>query len=245
MNSYEFLVDEEELRKFCDKVLPKLRPTESLCLYLAARRKYLKEEEKDNYVMSGTDMIKRIIIRDSSFDSVKNGILQLSIPKGTYKTKGGQVIPDHAFVVYMTINPSCGKMATIEMIHKLTDMLANNDEYYKIDGIAKTVIHKNISRKLYLDFDIDVADVDERKEIIGKVCNELGNSEYHVVMTRGGAHVLLLKSTLDPNIKNTFYKNIQEIGKVLREDEEISNKSITMTPIPGCSQGGKMPYIMP
>jgi hypothetical protein len=244
MESYNFLQDPTELEFFCNNILPQLEPDESYSLMLGARRKYLKGEEKHLYVMSGTDMLKRVVVRDNSFATVKRAVMDLCIPKGTYTDKNGKVLPDHCFTVYMTINPSSGKMATVNLIHKLTDLLANNDAYFKIDGHAKTMLHKSVGRRVFIDFDIDVMDKERRSLVMEKVCDELGESEFHSVMTRGGVHVILNKNFIDPKVKNTFYRNIQKINDDLPDDEEIECKPHTMLPVPGCFQGGHVPMVI-
>ena len=118
---------------------------------------------------------------------------------------------------------------------------------FNLDQIVLSAIHKSPSRKPFMDFDIDVKDPTNFEHTLKMVKRHLGKTKYHVIKTRGGAHVLVDKTTLDPNIKHTFYQGIKNDFKNMREvytiDGEIENLSDTMIPIPGCVQGGNVPYL--
>lgn len=240
MNCYEFIKDEEKLKVFCDSVLKHLGVGESYCVMLGARRKYLTEDEKTIYNMNGTDMLRRTIISSKEFDVVKRSILDMCIPEGTYTDKNGKPLPNHCFTVYMTVNPASSKKAAGAMIKNLTDKLLNNDIDFNLVSLAKTELHRSFGHKRFMDLDVDVPDETECEAVLDKIYNFLGETRTHTVKTRGGAHVLVDKCSLDPTISKTFYKNIESI-KI--ESGEIEMKGHCMIPIPGCSQGGFVPFV--
>lgn len=242
-NAYAFLHDEDELKKFCENVLPELKTNEYLYIMLGARRKYLLEYEKDNYNMNGTDMLERIVLKSSSFESVKRAIKKLCIPVGTYTDKNGKPLPHHCFTVYMTVNPSCGKMASANLIKKLTDMFVNNDPNFNVASHALTEMHKAVGRKNIMDFDIDPINEEELKDAITFITESLGKSRTHTVKTRTGAHVLLHKDDIDPAVRNYFYNAIREYSDKNMEGE-IEIRGHAMVPVPGAYQGDHIPYLI-
>jgi hypothetical protein len=98
MECYDFLRDEAELERFYSTILPQLEKDEVFYLMLGARNKYLKEEEKGQYNMNGSDMIRRVTVRKNDFKEFKNKILDFCVPKGRYTDKNGNPLPEHSSV---------------------------------------------------------------------------------------------------------------------------------------------------
>jgi hypothetical protein len=243
MESYNFLNNEEKIKEFCEKVLP-IKHDKNLFLFVmvGARRKYLLDNEKDHYNLNGSDMLDRVVLKNSDFESVKRAILRLSIPQGTYTDKVGKILPHHCLTVYMTVNWSCGKLAAVNLIKKLTDMIYKDDCEINVVSQANTEIHKSIVHKATLDLDVDPKGNDDLNAILMDVKSILGNTTFNIVKTRTGAHVLIKKDTIDKKIKNTFYEELKKYSKSMEGEIEISNHC--MVPVPGCYQGGHIPYIM-
>ena len=242
MNCYEFLKDEEELRKFHGLILPVLGQDEVFYLMLGARNKYLTEEEKGIYNMNGSDMIKRVTVRSNRFEELRDKVLDFCVPKGRYKDKNGLPLPEHSFTLYMTPNPRDCRRASVNVVKKIAECLLNPNTPLRLENMMLSEIHKCSTNKVWMDFDVDPAEGDDFEKVIETVHSKLGNSFYVTVKTKSGAHVLLKKSMIDSRVKNTFYKDIQNVSKLMYGEVDV--KGDTMLPLPGCAQGGKMPYIM-
>ena len=244
MECYNFLLDEDELKKFHSTILPDLGQDEVFYLMLGARNKYLTEEEKGIYNMNGSDMIKRVTVRSNKYEELRDKVLDFCVPKGRYKDKNGLALPEHSFTLYITPNARDVKRASVSVVQKITEALLNPNTPLKLENMMLSEIHKYSTNKVYMDFDVDPKGKDDLNYILEEIYKELGNSKYHVVKTRSGAHVLLEKSTIDPKVKNTFYKYISGMRHRLILEGDVEVKGDTMLPVPGCAQGGKMPYIM-
>ena len=242
MRSYEFLRDEEELKKFHDTILPQLGPDEVFYLMLGARNKYLTEEEKGVYNMNGSDMIRRVTVRSNEFSELRDKVLDFCVPVGRYKDKNGLSLPEHSFTLYITPNPRNVRRASVGVVQKITDGLLNPNTPLKLEHMVMSEIHKNSTNKVYMDFDVDPKGNDDLAQVLKVVYAKLGDSYYHTIKTRSGAHVLLKKEGMDPFLKHCFYKKIQELSASMEGEIEI--KGDTMLPVPGCSQGGMFPYIV-
>jgi hypothetical protein len=242
MKSYEFLKDEEELKKFHATILPELGQDEVFYLMLGARRKYLTDEEKEIYNCNGTDMIRRVTVRSNKFEELRDKILDFCVPEGRYKDKNGLSLPLHSFTLYITPNPRDARRASVGIVQKITEGLLNPNTPLKLENMMLSEIHKYSTNKVWIDLDVDPKGDDDLDKTIETLHSFLGETERTTVKTRSGAHMLVRKSTLDPKVKNSFYMNIKKLSDSM--EGEVEFKGDTMLPVPGCSQGGKMPYIM-
>ena len=146
-----------------------------------------------------------------------------------------RLIPPHAFAVYITPNPRSCKKAAVRIITELAEGLGEGRSF-RLESLVKTQIHRSVSRKLYLDLDVDPAGADDWQTVVAKAKTILGETPSHVVRTRGGAHVLVQTQQLDKSVKRTFYKQLQELGKGMTGLLEVRGDA--MVPIPGTVQGG-------
>jgi len=228
------LKNENELERFLRDVIFPLNKNEAYCIMLGARKKYLKSEEKELYNMNGTDMLRRFILKGPnkpSVDTIRQIIYEWS--HGNFTDKNGKKIPEHAFTIFLTVNPRSQEKASLDTIRQLTEALYRGATI-NLESLVKTNLHKNASEKYFMDFDVDIDDGEDREKILHSVLNELGDTKSHVIMTRGGYHILIDKRQIDPKIKNTFYKAIT--GLQFKGEVEVKNDS--MVPLAGCSCGG-------
>jgi hypothetical protein len=242
MRCYEFLRNEEELKRFHSLILPTLGQDEVFYLMLGARNKYLNEDEKGKYNMNGSDMIRRVTVRSNRYEELRDKVLDFCVPVGRYKDKNGLSLPEHSFTLYITPNARDARRASVGVVQKITEGLLNPNTPLKLENMVLSEIHKNSTNKVYMDFDVDPKEGDDLDKVLETIYGKLGGSYYVTVKTHSGAHVLLKKSTIDSAVKNTFYKDVQRVSDLMYGEVEI--KGDTMLPVPGCAQGGKVPRIM-
>jgi hypothetical protein len=242
MESYNFLLDEDELKKFHATILQPLGQDELFYLMLGARNKYLTEEEKGIYNMNGSDMIKRVTVRSNDYEELRDKVLDFCVPLGRYKDKNGKPLPEHSFTLYMTPNPRDARRASVGIVQKITEGLLNTNTPLKLENMVLSEIHKYSTNKYWIDLDVDPKGDDDLMKTLETLYMILGDTKYITVKTRSGAHILVRKETLDKRIKNSFYKDIKAMSDGM--EGEVEFKGDTMLPVPGCAQGGKMPYII-
>jgi hypothetical protein len=230
---YDFLRDERELESFAETVLPELTEDECFLLLLCARRKYLTEEEKEQMVLGEAASVRREVV--SQRGKLLHKVKELCVASGLYNDRNGRLIPPHAFAVYITPNPRSFKKAAVQTIAELAAGLAQGRPL-RLDSLVKTQIHRAVSRKIYLDLDVDPAGTDDWQAVVAKAKTILGETPSHVIRTRSGAHVLVQTQHLDKAVKRTFYKQLQELGEEM--DGLLEIRSDAMVPVPGTSQGG-------
>jgi hypothetical protein len=236
---YEFLSDEGELELFVRTVLPEVSAEECFLLLLCARRKYLTAEEKAQFKLGEADALRREVVADR--DQLLHRVKELCVPAGLYQDRNGRPLPAHAFAVYLTPNPRSYKKAAVATIGRLAQGLAEGQPL-RLEALVKTEIHRAVSRKLYLDLDIDPAGGDDWQAVLGQVRAVLGQTPVHVVQTRNGAHVLVPTRRLDRAVKASFYQKLREVGKGMEGLLEIRGDA--MIPIPGTIQGGRAPLLL-
>ena len=244
MSISDFIKDENELKKFYEAVLVPLEQDEVYYIMLAARSKY-NSSTTPVELKKGSDMLKRITLRKNDFNCFRNCILELFAPTliGRYVCKKGNPLPLSTYVSFITTNPRNTRRACLGIVNKITEGLMNTNTTLNIENMMLSEIHKSVSRKVFLEFDVDVKGNDDGDKARRFVENSLGDSEYHTLKTRGGYHILLKTKNIDSKIKNTFYRDIQEYSNNMEGEVEMKGSHM-MTPIGGVTQGGFTPYIM-
>jgi hypothetical protein len=236
---YPFLRDERELEAFAEAVLPDVSADECFLLMLCARRKYLSDQEKARLVLGEAASLRREVVSDRG--RLLGKVKELCVGRGLYQDRNGLTIPDHAFAVYVTPNPRSYRKAAVRMIAELAEGLAEGRPL-PLERLVKTQLHRAVSRKVYLDLDIDPAGGDDWQAIAARVREVLGATPAHLIRTRTGAHVLARTGELDPAVKRTFYQRLRELGGSMEGLLEIRGDA--MVPVPGTTQGGAMPLLV-
>ena len=175
--NYQIISDKEKLLAFIDW-LPELEADEKFYCCLFARKKYCADQIKSN----DKTQLKRFL---SDKARLYQKIKQLEVPIGAYQLKDIPA-PQESLALYINPNPRNLKKATFDGIIKLTQLLKNDNKNFNPHAELLSIIQKTISRKIYLDFDVDFKDFDfdQLKDIINLSCMD-------IVETRGGYHLLV------------------------------------------------------
>lgn len=228
--NYKIVCDTEELNKFI-KFLPSLKDNETYYCSLLARDKYVRELGVGSF---GSDkhQCARWVTHDIQRLPVK--LKQLECPIGSYALRGIEV-PQEALATYITVNPRCQIKATKKMLHKMADILTeNNPVKVNVYQESLTAIHQSISRKVFVDLDFDGVDAGDT---VRQVLEYVNKEAVDVVLTRGGIHVLITLSEIAPEYVKSWYKNMLTIPG-------IDIVGDTMLPVPGTYQGGWIPKMV-
>lgn len=235
--NYEVIKDEKVLSDFINW-LPRLGNDECFYGCLFARSKYAKNEDGSNkfpHIKTDKAQLKRFTI--SKPGDLLHKLRQLEVGLGVYKTKDGLDIPQESLACYLTPNPRNQKMALFDLSKRLLQILQSDGHNYNIHQEALSAIQRSKSRTVYVDFDIDSEDDEGFKRDVEFVKSQINSEACTWLKTRGGAHLLIDPTKVDPNYKNIWYKAIKGLQAV---DSDSGND--TMIPIPGTYQGGFTPH---
>lgn len=226
---YNIIKDEQALKDFVDW-LPELQPDEKYYICLFARNKYCKEL---THIKTDKAQLKRIV---TNKERMINKIRQLEVVYGHY-TQKQMIVPQQALALYITVNPRNMLKATVNTMVKLAQSIRDQNTEMNPHQSALSEIQKAKSRTCYVDFDVDFKELSPRafKNTILNICGL--DTNFEILETRGGYHVLIDPSTIDPSKKNSWYNNLNQ---TLRLDQ-IGD---LMIPVPGCAQGGFIPKFL-
>lgn len=232
--NYEIIKDERILRAFIDW-LPDLEVGEQFYVTLFARKKYVQDLAN---VRSDKDQLKRFT---ATKDRLLSKLQQLECPVGSYIQKG-IVAPQEAMAVYITPNPRSLIKATKNSLVKLMDLFTRDYNGHNPQAEVMSEIQKAVSRKIWfdLDFDMPAGMIGRQKfyDILNKKIEGKINPEAtEVLMTRGGFHLLVGLDAISEEFKRTWYKDLTSIGG-------CDTRGDGLIPIPGCTQGGFIPYFL-
>lgn len=93
-------------------------------------------------------------------------------------------------------------------------------------------IQKACARKVYFDIDFDGVEIEIVKE---QLIDKINKDCLNFLKTRGGFHLLVELDKIEMQFKKSWYNNICAI-------DGVGIKWDNMIPVPGCYQGGFMPY---
>ena len=205
------------------RFLPDVEPSECYSVYLFARNKY------HSSVGNGRSVLKRVFPLSKA--DLLSALKQMEVSVGCYTNKDGSVIHQDGLALYMNINPRDMKKAQVDMLKLLADKVGVTDNFQSVKSMAMTTLQKSKSKTRFVDFDFDVNDSTEVKE---KVKSIFKNECYKFLMTRGGVHVLVDVEKVEKENK-TWYNDIKNLAGC-----DVSGDMLI--PIPGCTQGGFVPY---
>ena len=254
--------DNRQFDRFVN-MMPDLIEDEVFFISLSARNKYLTDKEREYYGLGRTEMFGRTVIKEKEDFEFAMKKLATNL---TYKTtKNNLLIPEHALVVYVNVNPSSMIKAYEMLQHKMNQELfqvyhatkhrqeVNYDGFKRLERQLLNCIQKSRGSKHYIDLDFDCNE-DILKEFYYTLFNgalKQGYSEFtskemlkNIIVTQGGFHVLIeykWMDTLNLILKNLNLKNINDFIKQLNNlakeegGEVIWNKN-QMIPVPGTMQ---------
>lgn len=231
------IADESEFSKFLN-ILPELNQGEAFFLCLAARGKYLEEEERRKLGFRPDKMFAHQIVCDKKLTQYYT---EKALHMLSFKTKEGMQIPQKASVMYFSINPISLLKGYLLFQTNITNSiieqsLNENPQFLYLNNIINKLyssLQTARSRNIFIDIDIDSTDFSCLKNLLDTFKKE--NISYHIIKTRGGYHVLIVRETIKS--KNINLVNLlKEVEKETKK-EAIINKN-QLVPIPGTLQGG-------
>lgn len=241
------IFDEVQVRDFVSRLFPdELKPHEGVFISLACRNKYLSDEQREYYKLTGTEMFARQVLVEK--DHVIPWLQRFCYDKGElqgYFSKSGKNLPKEATTCYININPTDGIEVAGKMSKFLADsygkaMLHGEKEYYNFRKMTNQVnkfYQQSRSVKNWIDVDIDLLPCVNGFSIIDYFINTLqDNGVYSMTIdTRSGFHVLMKKET----VKFNYNKLIEEVREKFKDQiKEIGVNNNEMIPLPGCHQAG-------
>ncbi len=225
MGNYKIITDEAKLDEFLT-LLPDTTPEEVYYICAFGRHKYCADfpNTKDS------GQLARVIARKSE---LKEKIHKLEVPLGTY-IRNGVAAPQEAIAIYIGLNPRNLPKANRNLLVELAKRIAAGELNFNPISVATTEVHRATNRKIFVDFDYD--DVDP-KDYIPKIKDILPGEAFKVLRTRGGFHLIVLLEKVK-HLKNNWYQGLAQLANC---DIKGAN---TLTPIPGCTQGGFTPFFI-
>lgn len=225
--NYKIILDEPLLDAFLAS-LPSLRPHEVWYFCLFGRHKY--DPGFPNTRDSG--QLARAVARDQR--ELKEKLLRLESPLGSY-SRHGVPASQECLSVYMAMNPRNLVRANKGVLLEMAKRMVDGPHDFNPISVATTEIHRAVDRKLYIDFDFDDAD---HADYVGQIREILPDPAMcRVLKTRGGFHLLVCLDQIR-NLKTQWHPAIAKLPKC---DVRGSN---TLTPVPGCTQGGFTPHFV-
>ena len=229
---YKIIKDKTQLLEFIDW-LPELENNETYYICLFARNKYTRNEDGTNkypFLKSDKCQLKRIT---SNKENLYNKILQLETKIGSYQEKGYD-IPQESLVLYITVNPRDFELSTKNSLISLLHLVTKKYSNYNPHQIVMSEIQKSCSRKIYFDLDFDGVEIDD---ILPKLKEYINIEAINILKTRGGFHLLIEVSKIEKQYQKNWYNNITKLPG-------IDIKGDNMIPVPGCTQGNFVPYLI-
>ena len=222
--NYKIIQDEDKFQRFLD-MLPETTPDEKYYLSLFARRKYDTRDESER-ISADKGQLRRVL---ASKLLIRDKLKQMEVEVGAYKFNN-QPIPQNTLAVYITPNPRSMRLATRKSLVKFAELIANDNIGYNPYQEVLSQVQISKSRAIWMDFDFDM---EKQPDISGLVNPDAATW----VKTRGGFHLLIELSKVEGKYKKTWHQDIVKLGCDVRGTDEL-------LPIPGCCQGGFIPYII-
>lgn len=242
---YSLLKNEEETKRFVEKVLQPLKNDEVYITVLTARKKYCE------VISSSLEVVNRDIIRSNDTNKIIRKFRKMSVVKDLYTDKKEDIIPMDAFALYVLPEPRSTLKGYKEFNKNINEWIYSdllgaikNLEYYRnIDTKMFSAIHKSKSRSCYFIFDIDLKDGELLSNFYSTLLdNQIKEESIKWISdTRGGYHIILERNESTGTFVHLFKTGRIKMHKPL--DISFTNTYIelrkeTMTPVPGCLQGG-------
>ena len=224
--NYSIIKQPDELRQFINW-LPCLAEDETYYLCLFARKKYCNDPTQ---LLADKQQLKRFT---TNKERMLEKIRQLECEIGTYYQKNVPVPPE-SLALYITPNPrSCQKAAKASLI-KLAEVVTQPYNGYNPHSLIMNQLQVACGTKHFIDLDFDTEDPEDIARALRAVITP---GAMQLLRTRGGLHALIEPHRLAPALQKSWYSTCTRItGCDARGDNLI--------PVPGCSQGGFVPYFM-
>jgi len=257
---YNVIADIEELKYFFDNYLVKPLDGESLMAVHSARAKKLTEKERKNTGLNRAEMFhteisKKRRDKEYTWKDFLSFISKFETNKYAYLSEKNEPYPDKSLVLYLCINPSSEAASvrdTFERISSFNSELIQaaingskkgiENSVWKLSSITshiKSCHAQNISRKVWVDFDVDATINEKAIDIIKNISNKFFSmSNYFIIKTNGGVHIEVKREAIKFN-PNNFIAALKE-GLIDYDISEIIRNVNNMIPIPGTFQYGNV-----
>lgn len=171
--------------------------------------------------------------------TLKEKILRLHSPIGSYQRNGVNV-PEQALALYIGLNPKSLPRANKNLLVEMARRCANGDMDFNPISLATSEIHTATTRKFFVDFDFDDVpphDIDGGYGYLSIFQDILPKDSYKILISRGGFHLIVVLEKVK-QLKTNWYVAISSLPRC-----DVRGSS-TLTPVPGCAQGGFSPYFL-
>lgn len=249
MSYYKLIHDESEVRRFYD-LLGDLLPEEAYFLSMSARNKYLTEEERLQYELGRTEMFSRKLVKQRSFEIFMRTVRSFEVAYGGYLSRGNVQLPEKCLVMYANINPVSGRKALQEFYSKTTQLLfdlsTDKEAARKLASLDTELLNcyqRAKGTKNLIDVDFDVPD--EGFDLVQRFVSSMRDNRVtvHVIKTRSGYHVLLVRDTVHFNytavVTELHTEAVERFGHA-----EVAVNANEMLPLPGSYQAGQPVYFV-
>lgn len=230
--NYQIIADENELNHFM-ALLPNPTPDECYYIGLLARNKWIRESTLQG--ISSQIQLKRFT---SDKGRLSDKLRQLECSLGAYRDKG-HPIPQEALGVYISVNPRSYRKAGLRLIRDIAEQVEKENQFNP-HQLALSNLQTTASRRPFFDIDIDLVEGENRKDIMVFVREAVGEA-VTFVHTRGGLHALIETAKLNPEQAKTWYNAIARQTLFKSGFDMIGDN---LTPLPGCVQGGFVPFVV-
>lgn len=230
--NYQIIADEQELTRFI-ALLPDTTPDECYYVSLMARNKWIKGTEIPP--IAAQVQIKRF---STSKGLLVEKLRHLECAKGTYLNKG-IAIPQEALGVYITVNPRSYRRAGLRLLKDIAEHLEEERDFNP-HQLALSALQATPSRKHWFDIDMDLVEGEDRATIQAFITSILGDVVTYI-HTRGGMHCLVELKKITPERAKNWYIQISEQQQFKSGFDMIGDN---LTPLPGCVQGGFVPFVV-
>jgi hypothetical protein len=234
--TYQFIVDEVEVRKFYKHHLSKYADSKYLSFIIIpiARRKYW-----DKLSVSQFTVNTKLQSTREDEDNFVQEIRKYEVKEGLYNDNGVP-IPRDAFGFYITANPMNelkGYFLFQKEINGYIEQMVSRNEvpHFKMMSVYKSCLHK-CPENDYVKLDVDTKDyehIDELKQLFKKH----GIVPHLVIESRGGYHVVLEKKKLGKEHKTLY-------DFCTANETWVTVEKNPLLVIPGTAQGGFVPRII-
>jgi len=221
ITSYKIVYDEKQVELFQKKYYSS---DNVYLMFISARKKY------EGSLSGKTTCFKRTIVSGNS--SLVRYLKHYEVPIGTYHDfVNNVVIPQHAIVVYTSVNSRNVSSACKGLAKHVIDRSFDGVKLKVKDAKIETFLHK-CPNKDYVGIDLDTKD----EKVTVPLFNELYEKipEFDIIETRGGFHIIIHKKHLKTQDVGKFL--YREIPKKYPDVDKVQND--LFSPIPGTLQGG-------
>ena len=245
---------EEEIIKFYDTVLVDLKPNETDFFCIAARKKYMTQEEREATRMGDTCMMNKTVVKEHNSRKFLAKVHQADSSMDWYTSLNGAILPRSCMVIYININHTSVPKAVRDFKHELAEYdyefscasvkENENNASRKLAGIHNRILKsfqdpKNQNSE-WVDIDLDVDKTKVSVKDIYEIIRDLESHEVSslfgvvpIVETQGGYHILISKQatkTMNKFVARVYeYREIQDHvmtpGRVLQRLKNVLDES--------------------